>query len=129
LEILEKSAAKLQKKYLKVVGAKTFSITQAVKLIDESDDLEQKIAAAMVGAESDVVLRLKSLTAQFAAMRAKLLATPQVSKTGVSRELLRRELVREILEKVFTVLSDHLETKQYEEVKEAIEKRVRAISP
>ena len=123
--MLEKSAVKLQKKYLKMVGAKPLSITQAVKFIDESDELEQKLAAAMIGAESDVVARIKSLIGQFATMRGRLLAIPQVSNTGVSRELLRRELVRDILEKVFAVLSDHLETKQYEEVREAIQKRVR----
>ena len=123
--MLEKSAVKLQKKYLKMVGAKPLSITQAVKFIDESDELEQKLAAAMIGAELDVVARIKSLIGQFATMRGRLLAIPQVSNTGVSRELLRRELVRDILEKVFAVLSDHLETKQYEEVREAIQKRVR----
>jgi hypothetical protein len=80
---------------------------------------------ALVGAEPNIVILLKALTGQFAAMKVKLLAIPQVSKTGVSRELFRRELIKEILEKVFAVLSDYLETKQYEEVKGAIQRRVK----
>lgn len=121
LEVIEKKTEKLRSDYLTLVRAKTFNVGKAQKVLQDSDKLQKDIEKASSGAPSTEQLRLKSFSKELTQMRVGLLEKPKTPEYEQFRAAIRQEF----LDKTLSILNDYLEIDDYEEVKEALEKRLK----
>jgi hypothetical protein len=118
LEVLEKKVTALRDSYLKISRSKTFDLTKVRKILADSDKIQKDIEKASGGASASVQLGLKSMAQELTKIRVSLLEKPKTPEFEQFRQVLRREL----LDKVLSILNEHLDIDVYEEVKIALEK-------
>lgn len=121
LEVIQKKTEKLRSDYMAVARAKTFNVSKAQKVISDSDKLQKDIEKASSGAPPIEQLRLKSFSKELTQIRVGLLEKPKTPEYEQFRSAIRKEF----LDKTLAVLNDYLEIDDYEEVKEALVKRIR----
>jgi molecular chaperone HtpG len=121
LEMLDKKADKLRRDFLSVSRAKVFSMKKAHKLLDDSDRLQKDIEKASGGAPAAQQVRLKSIAKEVTQIRVGLLDKPQTSEYEQFRGAIREEFLAITL----GVLNDYLEIDLYDEVREALERKLK----
>ncbi|MGE6744016.1 ATP-binding protein [Allorhizobium pseudoryzae] len=121
VEVLEGKAEKLRSSYLTTVNAKTFDVKKAEKILRESDGLQKDIEKAAKGAPSAEQLRLKAMNKEVTQIRVGLLEKPKTPEY----ERFRTAIKAEFLKITLSVLNNHLDIDEFEEIKEELERRLR----
>ncbi|MCP2138595.1 hypothetical protein J2S28_005719 [Rhizobium sp. SLBN-94] len=121
VEVLEGKAEKLRSSYLTTVNAKTFDVKRAEKILRESDGLQKDIEKAAKEAPSTEQLRLKVMTKQVTQIRVGLLEKPKTPEY----ERFRSAIKAEFLKVTLSILNNHLNIDQFEEIKEELEQKLR----
>lgn len=121
VEVLEGKAEKLRTAYLKTVNAKAFDVKKAEKILRDSDGLQKDIEKASKGAPAVEQLRLKAMTKEVTQIRVGLLEKPKTPEY----ERFRSAIKTEFLKVTLSVLNNHLDIDQLEEIKEELERRLR----
>lgn len=121
LEMLDKKADKLRTDFLSVSRAKVFSMKKAQKLLQDSDKLQKDIEKASGGAPAAQQVRLKAIAKEVTQIRVGLLDKPQTAEYEQFRGAIREEFLSITL----GILNDYLEIDLYEEVREALERKLK----
>jgi len=121
LEMLDKKADKLRTDFLSVSRAKVFSMKKAQKLLQDSDKLQKDIEKASGGAPAAQQVRLKAIAKEVTQIRVGLLDKPQTAEYEQFRGAIREEFLAITL----GVLNDYLEIDLYDEVREALERKLK----
>lgn len=121
LEMLDKKADKLRKDFLSVSRAKVFSMKKAQKLLQDSDKLQKDIEKASGGAPAAQQVRLKAIAKEVTQIRVGLLDKPQTAEYEQFRSAIREDFLKITL----GVLNDYLEIDLFEEVREALESKLK----
>jgi Histidine kinase-, DNA gyrase B-, and HSP90-like ATPase len=121
LEMIDKKIEKLRADYLSIIRATTFNTSKAQKILIDSDKLHKDIEKASNGAPSAEQLRLKSMAKELTQIRVALLEKPKTPEYERFRAAIRREF----LDKTLVVLNEYLDIGLFEEVKQALDERLR----
>lgn len=121
VEVLEGKAEKLRSSYLATMNAKTFDAKKVEKILRESDGLQKDIEKAAKGAPSAEQLRLKAMTKEVTQIRVGLLEKPKTPEY----ERFRGAIKAEFLKITLSVLNNHLNIDDFEEIKDELERRLR----
>jgi molecular chaperone HtpG len=121
VEVLEGKAEKLRSAYLTTSNAKAFDVKKAEKILRDSDSLQKDIEKASKGAPAVEQIRLKAMTKEVTQIRVGLLEQPKTPEY----ERFRGAIKAEFLKITLSVLNNHLDIDQFEEVKEELERKIR----
>lgn len=121
IETLTARAGKLSEGFIAVSRAKTFSMPKARKLLSDSEKLQRDIEKASTGAPAAELVRLKAITKEVTRIRVGLVDKPQTPEYDKFRGAIREEFLATTLD----VLNDYLDIELYDDIKKALERRLR----
>lgn len=121
LEVIGQKTEKIRAEYLNVSRSKTFNVSKAQKMLNDSDKLQKDIEKASSGAPASEQLRLKSFAKELSQIRIGLLEKPKTPEYENFRAAIRQEF----LNKTLAILNNYLDIDDYDEVKEALERALR----